>query len=356
MPGREPSTRNPLSRANRFAVALPPWTMGPVASAFQAWLHGLRGGQHFAPSGSEIRAIICVSTVKTVVVVEMSNLKKAICVIGGVLWTAPTLAQEPVNPSLIAPCPNQSRKKNSTLEEKMAQTKEVFPPGGHNCRYPKTVGTLPAGAPLPDVEIPQNDNITPERAYETAKKFLRNRGEIEAIEYFERAVYALRRAKGRYDKQLAKHIILDYGRLLRAHSGAYKADDLENEFISHNQQGQQPTSGKTSSSSKHLNDFNDDLVRRVKRAWFPPKLQAPEEARASCRIDRNGRMTDLKLERSSSTAIADDAIMKAITNSAPFRPLPSDLNSVEKFVFIFSYSRLFPYGRVSVERQPAESE
>jgi hypothetical protein len=112
----------------------------------------------------------------------------------------------------------------------MAESLEF--PNGHNCRHEKTVGALPPGAPLPDVDIPENDDIMANQAYETAKEYLSKHGQIEATEYFERAVSAFRRTKGHYSKKLAKKIVLDYGKLLRAHQGTEKANELEKEFLS----------------------------------------------------------------------------------------------------------------------------
>ena len=112
----------------------------------------------------------------------------------------------------------------------MVQAKDSS--GGHTCYSPKTVGALPAGAPLPDVDVPQNDNITPDDAYERAKECLSKNHGADATEYFERAIRALRRTKGHCDKKLVKNIVTDYGQLLRAHLGTRKADALEIEFLS----------------------------------------------------------------------------------------------------------------------------
>lgn len=99
-----------------------------------------------------------------------------------------------------------------------------------NCRHEKTKGALPAGAPLSDFS--QGDNITPKQAYEGARKCLSNGYEADAIEHFERAVGALRKAKDHLDKKLAKKIVSEYGKLLRAHNDNKKADGLEKEFTS----------------------------------------------------------------------------------------------------------------------------
>lgn len=97
-------------------------------------------------------------------------------------------------------------------------------------QHQKTIGALPDGAPLPDCTIPLNDRISPESAYSEAIKRLKIHEQVEATEYFERAIGALRRSKGHLNKRLARKIVLKYGNLLRAHQGAQKADSLEKEF------------------------------------------------------------------------------------------------------------------------------
>lgn len=98
-------------------------------------------------------------------------------------------------------------------------------------RHQKTNPTLPQGAPLPDVEIPPNDDISPKIAFNIARRLLSQCDIVDATEYFERAIAALRRTNGQYDKRLAKRIVLDYGVFLRAHlAGDQKACELEREF------------------------------------------------------------------------------------------------------------------------------
>lgn len=98
-------------------------------------------------------------------------------------------------------------------------------------RHQKTIGALPEGAPLPDCTIPLDDKISAKSAYSEAIKRLKIREQVEATEYFERAIGALRRSKEHLNKRLARKIVLEYGSLLRAHQGAKKADSLEKEFV-----------------------------------------------------------------------------------------------------------------------------
>lgn len=93
--------------------------------------------------------------------------------------------------------------------------------------------SLPKGAPLPDVEIPENDNISAQEAYEMALRFKSDLSHVNDAEYYERAINALRKTKGSYDKELAKRIVSSYSVLLRDHCSddAKKAEKLEKEFL-----------------------------------------------------------------------------------------------------------------------------
>ena len=55
-----------------------------------------------------------------------------------------------------------------------------------------------------------------------------------------------------------------------------------------------------------------DLQRRVKRSWFPPKGNESKRVVVVFKIDRNGNMSNLRLEKSSGLAIADTAALKAV--------------------------------------------
>lgn len=96
-------------------------------------------------------------------------------------------------------------------------------------RHQKTKAALPQGAPLPDIEIAENDSILANAAYAKAKKCLADKADGDATEYYERALAALRRGNGQ-NSSTAKRIVLEYGLLQRAHMGTPQADELEREF------------------------------------------------------------------------------------------------------------------------------
>ncbi|CAN5146998.1 hypothetical protein BH10CYA1_BH10CYA1_62420 [soil metagenome] len=99
------------------------------------------------------------------------------------------------------------------------------------CTHQKTSGKLPKGSPLPDVEIPENDQITAENALFSAKMYERDDFLVEATEFYERALGALRKKIEPYNKKLFEEIVSSYARLLREHHNANKAIEIEREFL-----------------------------------------------------------------------------------------------------------------------------
>lgn len=99
-----------------------------------------------------------------------------------------------------------------------------------NCRYQKSANSLPPGAPLIDVILPENDDITATEAYRLAVESEAKFDMTAATEFYERAIRAMRNSNGSFDQSIANKIVKRYGNLLREHLGAAKAIQLEKEF------------------------------------------------------------------------------------------------------------------------------
>ena len=81
-----------------------------------------------------------------------------------------------------------------------------------------------------------------------------------------------------------------------------------------------------------------DLQRRIKRAWFPPKGNESKRVVVVFKIHKGGELSNLRLERGSGVAIADQAALKAVENAAPFRPLPAGASDDVDIQFTFDYN------------------
>lgn len=105
--------------------------------------------------------------------------------------------------------------------------------------------------------------------------------------------------------------------------------------------------GKPSVAANADVDFGPymaDLQRRIKRAWFPPRGQESRRVVVIFKVHSQGELSDLRIDKSSGVATADQAALEAVRNAAPFRPLPNGAPSVVDIQFTFDYN-VFSGGR-----------
>ncbi|HEY9714649.1 MAG TPA: energy transducer TonB, partial [Chroococcales cyanobacterium] len=99
--------------------------------------------------------------------------------------------------------------------------------------------------------------------------------------------------------------------------------------------------GRPSAAAQADVDFGPymaDLQRRIKRAWFPPKGNESKRVVVVFKVHRGGELSNLRLDKSSGVAIADQAALKAVENAAPFRPLPAGASDDVDIQFTFDYN------------------
>lgn len=88
-----------------------------------------------------------------------------------------------------------------------------------------------------------------------------------------------------------------------------------------------------------------DLQRRIKMNWDPPKGNESKTVVLLFKIARDGRLLSCKIHRSSGLPSADQAALKAVELTAPFRPLPADFKGQSIDIqFTFDY-RVFGASR-----------
>jgi TonB family protein len=91
-----------------------------------------------------------------------------------------------------------------------------------------------------------------------------------------------------------------------------------------------------------LNQYGPYVAKiqlRIKHNWHPPKLHESDCTNVTFKIQRNGSVTDLRLERPSGNIEADQAALRAIQSAAPFDPLPLRSDRLE-MQFTFDYNLL----------------
>lgn len=68
--------------------------------------------------------------------------------------------------------------------------------------------------------------------------------------------------------------------------------------------------------------YLDQMLAQIQRQWVRPPLGSGVEALVSFRIQRDGRVTDLRIEQSSGYSSFDLAGLRAVNSAAPLPPLP----------------------------------
>jgi len=71
------------------------------------------------------------------------------------------------------------------------------------------------------------------------------------------------------------------------------------------------------------------LGARVRRAWMPPKGSEDKNVVVYFKLHQDGKISNLRLDRSSGLATADQAALKAVKDTAPFGSLPATTNSID---------------------------
>ena len=84
----------------------------------------------------------------------------------------------------------------------------------------------------------------------------------------------------------------------------------------------------------NLTIAKDNLAMRLRRAWFPPRVQVETLVFLGFTVDFEGRLVGLDVIQSSGNSIADEAAAKAIRHAAPFRDLPSELAVQVQFALL----------------------
>lgn len=115
------------------------------------------------------------------------------------------------------------------------------------------------------------------------------------------------------------------------------------------QQSNQRNSRATQSQPADANETDADtdtdfgpymatLQRRIKRSWFPPKNTESLRGKVVFKVHSDGSMTNLRMVTTTDLPAADQAMMKAVQNAAPFAALPPGAPADVDIEFTFDYN------------------
>lgn len=85
--------------------------------------------------------------------------------------------------------------------------------------------------------------------------------------------------------------------------------------------------------------FMRDLQRRIKKNWYPPKGKESKRVVLLFKIAKDGRLLSCSVLKSSGLPSVDQAAIRAVTITAPFRALPASFEgSSVNIEFTFDYN------------------
>ncbi len=108
--------------------------------------------------------------------------------------------------------------------------------------------------------------------------------------------------------------------------------------------------GKSANADIDFGPYMADLQKRIKRSWFPPRGNETKKVVTMFKVHSDGLISDIKLDKSSGMAAADEAALDAVRNASPFRPLPKGAPDVVDIQFTFDYN-VFANGKDKRDRE-----
>ena len=82
----------------------------------------------------------------------------------------------------------------------------------------------------------------------------------------------------------------------------------------------------------------NELQRRIKRAWRPPRGNESKRVIVVFKISRDGELSNLVIKKGSGFQPSDQAALLAIQNAAPFARLPEGAPNAVDIEFTFDYN------------------
>lgn len=84
----------------------------------------------------------------------------------------------------------------------------------------------------------------------------------------------------------------------------------------------------------------NSFENRIKRLWFPPQKYRNRTLTVNFRILKSGKLTNLKVSRSSGVTALDNSALTALRKLGSMKPLPKDGPDYVEAAYLFNYSKL----------------
>ncbi len=96
---------------------------------------------------------------------------------------------------------------------------------------------------------------------------------------------------------------------------------------------------KSSETSVDFAPFMKKLQRDIKLNWKPPKKNESNRVVLLFTVSKNGKVSNIKVLKSSGYKDVDKAAIKAVKDTAPFQPLPAEFEDNQVDIhFKFDYN------------------
>lgn len=131
------------------------------------------------------------------------------------------------------------------------------------------------------------------------------------------------------EQVMGKSLVVEYGRL-----GPFNMVLEQPEQI-------KPAADAQKSPQVDFSRYIQDVQRRCKRAWFPPRSHQWNQAKTIFTINQAGEVSDIHISQSCGFEECDQSALKAVENASPFRPLPAGAPSSVQMEMTFTYTTQF---------------
>jgi TonB family protein len=101
-----------------------------------------------------------------------------------------------------------------------------------------------------------------------------------------------------------------------------------------------PVAEPTEKQEAALKSYEDELVKTIKRNWFPPKDGGPPTVGFVVAAD--GNIYNLEVEKSSGYESCDSSALRAVTNTGQLPPLPEGIKQI-RVMLKFDPRYFFPF-------------
>lgn len=115
-------------------------------------------------------------------------------------------------------------------------------------------------------------------------------------------------------------------------------ENLKQPSNQRNSRATQSQKADTNVTDTDFGPYMATLQRRIKRSWFPPKNTESLRGKVVFKVHNDGSMTNLRMVTTTDLPAADQAMMKAVQNAAPFAALPPGAPADVDIEFTFDYN------------------